>query len=208
MSAPFWNSVGTTSEDDVDPNEMDLYAPSVWDQVIIGGVHLPGICELTVSQKRTVDHKRGAKTDGASSTYLGLIPAKIEIKSRMITRNQWDLMQSFLSQQIWPLAGKNTPSAVQISHPALQIYGCSSVLIEEISGPHPGSIQGERVMTFKCTQFVPLKAQNGTSSPTGTKTDIQVRAEYKPPVPISGANYTPANAQPPLPSQDPTQTGP
>jgi hypothetical protein len=187
--------------------EGPLYATNTWDQVRIGGQILPGIAKVSARPKLKVDPKKGGGIDGANPTIHGYDPTKIDVTWIIWTYEQWLKMQDIVPQ-IWPTVRKKTPQALDIYHPTLKLLNIRSCIVVSPSTWESGPWQGGFTMKIECLEFNPSKNKKATTTPTGSKTQVQVRPEYQPPNPITGANYTPANTQPPIPSQDPAATGP
>ena len=154
MGVPFWDNSGST----IGPGaEGKTFADEPWDVVRLLGNPLPGICRVTVESSRRVQHRKSDGTDGATPTFRGLNPAKVNIEVDIWTPAQHDIWNNEVVPRIWPLAGKDITKlgALDIVHPATQGLGIKSVIVESLTDPRPGSVHGAKTIRLSCVQYVP-----------------------------------------------------
>lgn len=175
MGLPFWDPVPQVATG-------LTFAQDPWDIVILGGSYLPGICRVDGLPTLAVDKKKAGGVDGATITVNGYLPGPIDIVCTMWTGPQWDHFQ-VISPRIWrkPNKGKTKASelAISVSHPALDLWGISSVVVLGVSVPQDGPIVGSKVVKIKCIEFVPVTGQR-TQTAKGVRVNVQIAPELDP----------------------------
>lgn len=170
-----------------------------WDIVTLGEFTLPGISEVDISRARKIIIKNAKDKSYASSKDSGIELAKITIKNTITTPEQQEVLEDILKYYDTQLGlksgNKKTTGELlgfPITHPACQMRGISSVLIEDIDGPK-ALRPGYMYTTFKCIEVrKPIKTETKKVDPGP---DIAIGSAFNP-------------LQPTPPSKDSKVTGP
>lgn len=134
------------------------FAPNPWDTVYISDEPLPGICSVRGLPTLSFDKKKSGGSDGAIITVNGYIPGPIEIETMLWTRAQWSVFQ-VIAAKIWNKPAKKTAAAklaIAVSHPALDLWGITAVIVIGVGVPEKGPIPQSRIIKIKCVEYVPL----------------------------------------------------
>jgi hypothetical protein len=124
-SIPFWD--GTEEEADV------------WDSCSLGGLELPGLCDVEVEPKRKLDVQEGSGTDYDTTVDKGQRSAEVKVIWQVFEREQWVKAQEIVPK-LWPVAGKGTATPLALSHPKAALFRIDAMVIEKIDprGPKDG----------------------------------------------------------------------
>jgi hypothetical protein len=156
MTLPFWDSPNGAFDQWID----DLGEASVWDVATLGGRKLPGLVKVDGAEVgRKWDVKTGPGIDGATTTDQGYEVAKPTLTLLLWTPEQWEAWQDIVPLLV-PKPGKATkkpPTAVPVTHPALNGLGINNLLILSLSAPKPASPKGAFEVTIKTVQWLPSK---------------------------------------------------
>lgn len=173
------------------------YAVDPWDLVVIGGVKLPGLCDVKGIAQLEVDKKKAKGTNKLTLTVTGYQPGPFEVSCTIWTADQWAAFRKW-SQDFWiaqrkarppstKANKKNPPVALTISHPALSAIGIYSCIVQGLSIPESASVEGAKVIKIKCLEHYPgddatvTKTAKGSSGPIvhedvrKTKTDVPAK---------------------------------
>jgi hypothetical protein len=85
--------------------EGPLYAPNPHDLVILGGLKLPGKCEVKALPSEEVGREKAPGRDGASIILQGYLPGPIDIAVLLWTPRQWEVFQEVM-ELVWVKPGK------------------------------------------------------------------------------------------------------
>lgn len=140
--------------------------PDAWDTLTIGGVTVPGICNVSVNKRRDLDVKKANGSDGVTTTDTGYGGAKVKITWKLWTADQWRDRRRVL-RLIDPAPGKLKDSAVAwtVGHPVFADRGISAIQIDSIDGPE-GEGDGSRTYTINAVEFRPPPKKIATGTPT------------------------------------------
>src|SRR4051794_17443381 len=133
MAIPFWDPVSTTAEG-------PLYPEDSWDLCILAGEFLPGRAKVRGAPMLSFDKKKAGGVDGATITVSGYLPGPVEIDLLMWTSAQWVHFQA-IAPNIWRRPNKKTKAselAISISHPSLDVWGNTQVVVVGVSPPEDG----------------------------------------------------------------------
>lgn len=108
-------------------------SPDAWDSVTLGGLLLPGVCQVRVKPNRRIDKKQASGSKGAAIVDKGPGLAKVDIRW-CFTASEWDAVQ-VAAAAIFPY--KNTPQPLDIIHPITVLWGIKSIFIEDIEADDP-----------------------------------------------------------------------
>jgi hypothetical protein len=194
MAAAFWSA----NEESGDVRGWNQLYATGWDTVILGGLQMPGVCEVDCETQRHVQKKKGQE-DGARPTYRGQDPAPVTIKVKISTSEQWAKYQE-VKAKLWPAGGKGTPAPLPISHPSTEEMRVHNVIIKKVTSARAEGAHGVRVSTWTCEEFFPPKKSHkkGVATPTAPRNVLGAG------LPPDGT--TPANAPKGRPSS--TDVGP
>lgn len=98
MGAAFWGR-GTQGY------EGPLYSSNPHDIVILGGLKLPGICEVKALPTQEYGREKAPGREGASIILQGYLPGPIDISVLMWTPRQWEVFQDVMDL-VWQPSGK------------------------------------------------------------------------------------------------------
>jgi hypothetical protein len=156
-------------------------APSLWDQIQIGGltwggfttdnpVRCGGGIEIRGATRfYKIDQKDGAGLDGATQTYRGQKPKPFDLIFSWWTDLQDAWWVTFSTQFNYSASKPGLPPPVfQVYHPKLARLNIDSILVEEVGGTdvHPDSkLATARV---RVRQFLPPALVNASVTPLGT----------------------------------------
>lgn len=168
---------------------------SPWNSVYISAPlaqpYTPGLVEVTVDKSRKADVKEIAGADGASVTYSGISPSRVEFRITIWTPDQFEALKR-LWAILFPAPQKEikqttTPNGQQqavtiqkvqpydMSHPMLNIHKIKSLVMLSASGPDPGNIPRSRVFTMRAIEFIQV-----TKDPVNTTTTPKASKHYAP----------------------------
>lgn len=179
-SVPFW---GFDDPFDVAEDYTNRGTMNPWDIVYFGGVRAPGIATVRARRASRRDVRTWPGASGAQITHLGPEPSEVDITLLIWTSAQWRSWQ-LLKPLIYPNPGKDGKSgqqAVEVVHPALQLYGLTSLYCLEMGVPEPSSPPGARTIALKFIEFRPERGgtvKQPTSAQTSLQTNINATADY------------------------------
>lgn len=166
----------------------NTFSDNVFDTVYFGAAPTPGVAEVSVTKTRSMDKKKGAGTDGARITLHGVDPAEFDIRVRIWTPEQWEAIKT-LKSLLFVAAYKSTTSTVaasvssgpgapatattlkttkttavtfDVSHPTLAFHKIKAVQVVAVNGPEAGASPQDKIVTFRCIEFLPPGSKNAT----------------------------------------------
>jgi hypothetical protein len=166
MSAiPFWDPYSSPSVDGPDSD------PNPWGQVTIGGILLPGYCEVSGAAIHRIDVQKANGVDGGTLIERGYQPGEFDIDMKIWTEKHWDLWREtrpFIFRRLNKVdlndakksgatreqVAATEKASLSISHPALADAEITACLIKSISLPRPGPERGTKIITLKCVQYI------------------------------------------------------
>jgi hypothetical protein len=169
---------------DQDGIEGKDYPDNPWDRVRLGGVYLPGVSTVKGLPTLSFDKKKAGGVDGATITVNGYLPGPIDVECRMWTPSQWKLFQDNVAPRIWRLPNKDSRKipgdalAMDISHPSLDVWKISSVIVLGVSVVET-SEPGVKVVKIKCVQHVPTKAKSQTKTAKASASNAPLAPEHQ-----------------------------
>lgn len=179
MTVPFWDRYD-------EGNEGPDYSEEPWDLLVLQGMKVPGISKVRCVPKMKLDVQKPNGLDGSQVIARGHLPADVQITITIWTRAQWEIMQGILDA-IWRKPGKDSrrsrtdasatvskEGAISASHPALALYGVSSIILEQPESPEEGA-NGERVIKMKALQFTPKTARKATRKIEAAPSDLHTK---------------------------------
>lgn len=182
MTAPssidFWDP-STTSDNDGAPmlnGSGPTFMSNPWDIVFLGGNPIPGVCKVHGTPTLAFDKKKHGGSDGAIITVNGYIPGPIDIDIVLWTQAQWDFMVA-LAPTLWTKPSKKISAAkvaIEVGHPAFQLWGINQVVIIGVSVPEDGPVPQSKKIKIKCVEYVPVA---GNKSKTVRASAPQVRED-------------------------------
>lgn len=137
---------------------------NAWNFCWLGDDLLPGIADVEVTKSRAVDVKKPKGGDGATLSDDGYEPAKVTIKLRIYTKEQWYAYQE-LYPRIDPQRAGGLRTPLRIINPEPNGRGIDTVYVQSISGstPQRGGVKTE---TLECLQWFPApKPAKGKQTP-------------------------------------------
>lgn len=148
-------------------------SPQVWDVVVISGVTCPGIMKDgnlgEWKRSHDFDVKKGKGTVGATVTFTSKPPAEGTITFLLWTPDhfaQWDQFLPLLKYD----PTKQTVSAVDIYHPALDAIDVASVVTTKIGNiNHDGKQLYSLPVDF--LEYFPTPNLSAVSTPTGATSE-------------------------------------
>ncbi len=155
-----------------------------WNFCWLGEDLLPGLVDIDVDASRAVDEKKSKSTDGPTITDEGYEGAKVAIKVRIWSSEQWRQWLRVLPN-IHPQKGGTIRSPLAIINPEPNSYGIDTVYVKSISSSTPQR-GGHKVIAIECRQwFGKTKSTKTSSVPKQTKDDPdQFGPPATPPVPL------------------------
>lgn len=183
----FW---GSGNEDSYDI----LTESSPWDEVGLGGYTLYGRCTVRGSFSRKIDLKNAPGSDGGTLTDLGYEPARIDITLQLWTADHWQTWQQVASA-IRPRPGKGVGSPLDITHPALSVYGIKSVYVVGMSLPIDSGTPGVKEVTISCIEWLPPR-RTSANTPKSSKASPRPLDLSNVPTVASSPASTPGADQP------------
>ena len=129
---------------------------SPWDTLYLGGVVWPGIWQVGLSKKRSLDIIKVRRLDGTRTLDNGYFGAEIRAQGRIWTREQFDSLQAILPY-FDPQRRGGGRSPLDISHPAAALLGVHQVYIGQIEVPpaQPGVLLFGLDMVEWCADYKP-----------------------------------------------------
>lgn len=140
---------------------FDPFANPV-DFVVIGGQRTPGIARILEADKlRRLHERRGYALSGASVRDLGDQLTHFKVRLTFFTSDHWEAWDAFRPLLARP-PGRST-SALDISHPILDLVGIRSVIPEKTGQPNE-SEDGYTIDLGFCEYRNPQPALDAVSS--------------------------------------------
>ncbi|MES2339297.1 MAG: hypothetical protein V4537_14480 [Pseudomonadota bacterium] len=176
--------------------EGSLYASDVWDNFIVAGMALPGICELRgVGPVFDMIVKKRKGANGARITYGGYDPKQFEVACEIGTPDQWDVFQDVCDVilRLKRTAPTGKDFVFDVRHPDLARMQIDQATVVGMPPGARGSYEGGKVFVIKFQEYFPDQGINVTKSATSSVSvhkDLQSH--------IKGRE--PANSAPPPPS--------
>jgi hypothetical protein len=183
-----------------------LYSDHPWDTAWMAGKRLPGLCEVANGLTEIgVDMKKPDGADGSTITVKGYKPGKFEISCTVWTEQQWTVLQKIIAL-VWRRAQKGSKLkslAFDVSHPALQLLGVHSCVVQAVTYPQAGKFEGSKIVQFKCIENVPAGKHSKTQTVSKVVVDPVLVKKGE-----AEALFTPVNGTPAKPSGEKGETGP
>lgn len=192
---PFW-----------DPDERGytspLYAPSEWDRCMIGGQKVPGIVDTSGMLTIKTHTAKPSGKSGARTTTTGREPNTGEIKVYISTPEQWAVWQTIQPRLTSGQSAET--SALDVYSPQFAMLDIKAIVVTAISTPQPGRIHGERMISIRVVEYLPIAKKVSTASKSGSKSDDSKPPELERSFRPDGSevNFTPDNATQSVPSED------
>lgn len=204
---PFW-LVATT----VDKEEEATYAPAgEWDKLVIKGRPVPGLAQVDASAALKVDQKKGAGKNGATPTFHGRNPAKIDVQIVIWTEPQLSALLDQLADY-WPSEpDKKSPKPWDMYHPNLALLGIKSAYIVGVSSLKRGPVAQSKMMTWTLQEFRKGSGAGKSASitPASSVANVIAPGRLQQSFPLQAGDGTVlADPAPTKPSQDKTFTNP
>ncbi len=118
-------------------------ADAAWRTVVLGGIHLPGLCSVTSMKAGIdVDTKKAKGSDGVTSKDNGVKPSQFSIEIQL-TERDWPAWLAVLPK-IHPRRIGRERMPVEIRHPEPNVLGIQYVRILEIYGSPPTAKGGKK----------------------------------------------------------------
>lgn len=150
-------------------------SPKSWDEITLGGLHLPGIPDVRVKGSNDVEKKKPKGGTGASTTFQGRNAATVSITLTLhdlIEGTQdWEVLTIVLPVLFPAEADKENGAAFAIEHPMTSLFGIKAVKIETIEAEKKGR---DVIVKIEATQFLPPK-KGAAGSATKTETTLDPR---------------------------------
>jgi hypothetical protein len=141
--------------------------PEQWQEVILAGVVLPGLCKVKVSGGQKIDKKDAPGADGESTTQQGERAKTVDITLRMWTPEQWAKYQE-VHGYLEPPIGKRVP--LDIVNAKTTLRRVKSIIIETIEGPDWDPDKGFMTVGIKAVEHKPPPPKAATKKNTAPKT--------------------------------------
>ncbi len=109
-------------------------APDTWDTLVIGDDAYPGEATVEISKKYNFEKKKAAGKSGEDKTFKGVETAKLKIKIRVWTDEDYQMLVGMI-KKIDPVAGKKKPEIFQVSHATCTARNISYLVVVEVKGP-------------------------------------------------------------------------
>lgn len=149
---PFWAEGTTGGAEQVGP------APP-WRRVQLGGVWLPGVCDVRSPGKgRKVLPAAGAGDSSEEIIDTGAENADAQIVCRMWTPEHLKRFELLLEQVEEQGGTRGDPKALDVIHPGLNLMGISSLYVLAISMPEPSNVAGVYESTIVASEWKPKRA--------------------------------------------------
>lgn len=153
MTTPFWET-----------------APDQYDAIMLGSdtfvIFSPTRVRIDGELSVKFDVKEAPGTDGASITYRGYTPAKVDVTWALYTE---DMLRDFesLLPDIRPKPGKTAPKPIEIVHPQLALYNLHKFFVEKMPLLKKAG-SGIYDVTLSCVEFFP-KPKSSKKGGSGKK---------------------------------------
>ena len=135
------------------PHWSDAYADDSWDALILGGIFVPGVPKVRINLPVTkIDKQKAKGKAGAKAVDAGPDPADVDITITLISRDDLEAKTPVLAL-IAPKPGVER-KPVEIQHPGANVFGVTSIIVEDISADQP-SAKGGWEIKIKASQHTP-----------------------------------------------------
>ncbi len=163
-----------------------LRVPAFYDKLNAAGIDNPGVFILISGGSRPYkwDRKSAAGSQGATSTYRGWdVSSGIKGKFVFWEATQIDEFYDTYLPQLQYDANKQSPSPVDIFHPALNANGVTAIQVDDI-GPLVDESGGKQMwsVTIEFSEFRPAAKKNATATPNAAQAAPAGAGETKPSV--------------------------
>lgn len=180
----------------------ETYASHPWDRALVANIALPGICAVLDGLTEIgIDNKNPDGKDGSAITVKGYRPGPFVISCTVWTEEQWEILQGIIGR-VWRRPEKRAKVAdvaIAVHHPALELYGIASAVLQGMTFPRDVPFDGAKTIHFKFLEnFAP-----GAKRQTKTASEPETIPQYNP---YRQAFVTNAVSQPP--SKDRKKLGP
>lgn len=139
--------------------------PDSWDTCVLGSVTLPGFCQVKITRGQKLDAKSAKGKNKATLTLQGQDAAKVVITWKCSERSELAAYAAAI-KAIEPVAGKTSPTALDLVHPAALLRGVAAIAVETIDGP---SLDGGIITTtINGIEFQVPKKTSGLGKGSGT----------------------------------------
>lgn len=109
--------------------------PGVWDTLVLEGIEIAGLATVEIHREMKKDKKASKASSGAEIVFSGVEQAKVGIKIRFWTRDQYDAIVANLLPMVEPDPTKKAPSVLSINHPVSTARKVAAIIVEKVSGP-------------------------------------------------------------------------
>lgn len=168
-----------------------------WDSMWFNGQQMPGLWSVKRgSPSLQIDQKKGPGHDGARLSLHGILPAEIEMTVTIWNGDQWNVFVKMVpvfwrrptkdNKEIGALSqslgisktdAKLYQSSVAASHPALDLYGISNIIVRQPSLPQDGPIRQTKVITIAAIESLPPTKK----APSSKVVNIEVHKDIRRP---------------------------
>jgi hypothetical protein len=158
-SVPFWDDTLLTLEMGAEV--------SAWDQVLIAGLALPGLCTVRSKKHKRIDIQKKKGTDTARMVFTGYDPGEIVVSVRIWTKAQLAQLQQIIPV-IRPKTDGKSLKALDIYHPSLALVGIHSVVVDTIDTLEPTPVKGIWQMAIHCLEYNKPSDKDVTATVSGS----------------------------------------
>jgi hypothetical protein len=154
----FWDPNGGAVDRAGNPilyGEGPTFSDNPWDLIFLNGDPCPGICSVKAEPTIHFDKKKPGGVDGLTITTQGYIPGPVQVQIMLWTAEQWEFFQA-IANKIWikPKRGGQV-KAIDISHPATDLWQIKSIVVEGVSVPEDGPVPQSKIVRIKAVEFLP-----------------------------------------------------
>lgn len=192
----------------VDVPDFSIVSRSAWDEILLGGVTVPGEAQLhdegDISIK--VDKQNAKGTKGNDFVQTGFDFAKFSILVTLFSQAEWDLWQEFVTTILPVQKARGNAPPQSIYHPALASVGIENCIILAVGIPRRGKISQTVEIEIKCEQWAKVKAVKTTkpldaaAKNKGLRTLVTAREEqWRDQYQKDKGSSLPADQIPPMP---------
>lgn len=142
--------------------EGPAYLENEWETIFFNDIQMPGLVEVDGAVQLKIDKKKSGGSDGIDLTATGLLPGPVDISITLWTLQQWIEFQK-KKPLLWVSPDRGFPvQAVEVHHPAFNLWDINLIVIENVSVPKRGPIPQSIVIKMRCQHWRPPTKKNRT----------------------------------------------
>jgi hypothetical protein len=143
--------------------------PEFWDRITLADRQWPGLATVEVSRANKWDSKKAKGSHGQEREFSGVDAAKVKIRIRIWTSEQWAEITSDLLPTIEPSPEKAKVDSITIGHAVASARKVQRITVDVVKGPSEEA-DGTWAIDIDATEYRAPATKNATGTATGKGT--------------------------------------